>query len=61
MTDLGIRIAAYILMVVILVHSATVVRWILTALDRREWFKAGFFSGLLLLFIFTTVVLALNL
>jgi uncharacterized membrane protein len=61
MTDLGIRIAAITLMAVVIVHSISLVQWTLTALDRREWFKAGFFGGLLLLSIFAVVVFALNL
>ena len=61
MTDLAVRIAGITLMAVVIVHSAALVEWILTALDRGEWFKAGFFSGLLLLFVFCVAVFALNL
>jgi len=61
MTDLGIRIAAITLMAVVIVHSISLVQWTLSALDRRAWFKAGFFGGLLLLSIFAVVVFALNL
>ena len=44
-------VAASFLAIVMVVHSTALVLWALTALDSGEYEKAGFFFGLLLIFL----------
>jgi hypothetical protein len=54
-------IAGLVLGAVMVAHSALLLLWILTAVSRGNYFKAGFFAGLLFLYVFVTVLFALNL
>ena len=60
-SGLVVIIAALVLGAVVIAHSALLILWTLTAVDRGKYFKAGFFAGLLFLYVFVVVLFGLSL